>query len=70
MLQRVSKLMYGVVGIEIAIDRLEGKLEPSQDEDMQDRYVTVKGLQALPGEQSQSMAGLVLNAIATGGRKS
>lgn len=60
----IEKLMRGIVGIEIPIDRLEGKLKASQDEDLQDRHGTVKGLQSIPGEQPQAMAKLVLNAIA------
>lgn len=61
----IEKLMRGIVGIEIPIDRLEGKLKASQDEDLQDRHGTVKGLQSIPAEQSQAMAKLVLNAIPT-----
>lgn len=61
----IEKLMRGIVGIEISIDRLEGKLKASQDEDLQDRHGTVKGLKSIPGEQSQAMAKLVLNAIPT-----
>jgi transcriptional regulator len=59
----IEKMMHGIVGIEIAIDRFEGKLKASQDEDLQDRHGTVKGLNSLPGEQAQAMAKLVLNAI-------
>lgn len=59
----IEKLMRGIVGIEIPIDRLEGKLKASQDEDLQDRQATVKGLQSMLGDQSHSMAGLVLGAI-------
>jgi transcriptional regulator len=61
----VEKLMRGIVGIEIPIDRLEAKLKASQDEDLQDRHGTVKGLQSVSGDQSRSMAGLVLGAIST-----
>lgn len=60
----IEKMMRGIVGIEIAIDRLEGKLKASQDEDWQDRQGTVQGLLSQPGEQSQAMAALVLNALA------
>lgn len=58
----IDKLMQAVVGIEISIDRIEGKLKASQDEALQDRRGTVKGLQMAPDDQSQTMAGLVLNA--------
>ena len=59
----IEKLMRAVVGIEIAIDRVEGKLKASQDEEMPDRQGTVKGLLSTPGEHCQAMAALVLNAI-------
>jgi transcriptional regulator len=59
----IAKLMRGIVGIEIEIDRLEGKLKASQDEDLQDRHGTVKGLQSNQSEQSCAMAELVLGAI-------
>jgi transcriptional regulator len=60
----IEKMMRGIVGIEIAIDRLEGKLKASQDEDWQDRQGTVQGLLSHPGEASQAMAALVRNAMA------
>ena len=59
----IDKLMRGIVGIEISIGRLEGKLKASQDEDMQDRLGTVKGLQSNHSDQSRDMAGLVLGTI-------
>lgn len=59
----IDKLMRAVVGIEISIDRIEGKLKASQDEDLQDRHGTVKGLQMAPDDPSRTMAKLVLNAI-------
>jgi transcriptional regulator len=61
----MEKLMRAIVGIEIPIDRLEGKLKASQDEDLQDRHGTALGLQACPGDHCQAMAQRVLNAIAT-----
>lgn len=59
----IRKLMRGIVGIEIPIDRVDGKLKASQDEDMQDRHGTVKGLQSYHSQQSQNMAELVLGAL-------
>lgn len=59
----IEKLMRGIVGIQIPIDRLEGKLKASQDEDLQDRHGTVHGLRSQPGAHSKTMAELVLNAI-------
>lgn len=61
----IEKLMRAVVGIEIVIDRVEGKLKVSQDEDMPDRHGTVKGLLSTAGEPCKGMAALVLNAIAS-----
>ena len=55
----LDKLLAAIVGIEIPIDRLEGKLKASQDEDWQDRLGTVNGLQQMPGEQARQMADLV-----------
>ena len=59
----IQKLMRGIVGIEIPIDRLDGKLKASQDEDTQDRHGTVKGLQSSPSQQARHMALLVLSAL-------
>jgi transcriptional regulator len=60
----IDRLMRAIVGIEIPIDRLEGKLKASQDEDMQDRLGTVAGLQSVASDQSRWMAALVSMAIA------
>ncbi len=59
----IDKLMRAIVGIEIPIERLEGKLKVSQDEDLQDRHGTVAGLRATQGLHSDTMAELVLKAI-------
>lgn len=40
----IGTLMRAIVGIEIRIDRFEGKLKASQDEDPADRHATVEGL--------------------------
>ena len=40
----IDKMLRAIVGIEIPIDRLEGKLKASQDEALQDRLGTVRGL--------------------------
>jgi len=60
----IEKLARGIVGIEIPIDRLEGKLKASQDEATPDRYGTVKGLQSNNSNQSRAMAELVRSALA------
>ncbi len=59
----IHKLMRGIVGIEIPIDQVDGKLKASQDENIQDRHGTVKGLQSNHSQQSQNMAELVLSAL-------
>lgn len=59
----IEKLMRGIVGIEISIDRLEAKLKASQDEAVPDRHGTFKGLQSNHSEQSRAMAGLVLSTL-------
>ena len=60
----IDKLLGAIVGIEIPIDRLEGKMKVSQDEDMPDRIGTVSGLQQSASEEAQRMAVLVGQAIA------
>jgi transcriptional regulator len=59
----IDKLMRAVVGIEIPIDRLEGKLKASQDEAMQDRLGTVRGLHKETCDEAGAMADLVMKAI-------
>ncbi len=63
----IAQLMASIVGIEIAIDRLEGKWKLSQDEAPEDRAGTVRGLQACPGEVAQDLARLVAHAMARRG---
>lgn len=59
----IDKLLRGIVGIEIPIDRLEAKLKASQDEALQDRHRTVAGLQMQAGDEARAMARLVMEAI-------
>jgi transcriptional regulator len=59
----IEKLMRGIVGIEIQINRLEGKLKASQDEDSRDRHGTVGGLQSIHSDQSREMAELILSTL-------
>ena len=63
----IDKLMQAIVGIEIPIDRLEGKLKASQDEAIQDRQGTVRGLRKETGDEAAAMADLVSKAIAAEG---
>lgn len=59
----IDKMLRAIVGIEIPIDRLEGKLKASQDEDLQDRVGTVRGLRAQTSGEAGAMADLVMKAI-------
>lgn len=59
----IEKMARAVVGIEIPIDRLVGKLKVSQDEAMQDRLGTVNGLLSEGTHNSDEMASLVQRAI-------
>ena len=61
----IEKLLRGIVGIEIPIDRLEGKLKASQDEDLQDRHGTVAGLQSTPHDRARTLATLIANTLKT-----
>lgn len=55
----IDKLLRAVVGIEIPIERLDGKLKASQDEALQDRLGTVAGLVAAGTENAAAMASVV-----------
>lgn len=55
----IGALLRAVVGIEISIDWLEGRLKVSQDEDRADRLGTVQGLQEQGDSDSQALAALV-----------
>lgn len=59
----IDKLLRGIVGIEIPIDSLNGKIKVSQDEALQDRWGTVDGLRAEGSSNASAMALLVQQAI-------
>jgi transcriptional regulator len=59
----MERMMRAIVGIEIPIDRLEGKLKASQDEAMPDRQGTVRGLREQACDTARAMAALVQGAI-------
>lgn len=60
----IEKMAHAVVGIEIPMDRLVGKLKVSQDEGRrQDRLGTVSGLMAEGTQTAAAMASLVRQAI-------
>lgn len=55
----VERSLRGIIGIEIEITRLEGKVKMSQELKEADREGVVKGLRALGGETATMMADLV-----------
>ena len=59
----LDAMLRGIVGIEIAVDRIEGKLKASQDEALPDRVGTVAGLRAIACPAAAAMAALVQGAI-------
>jgi transcriptional regulator len=54
-----ERLMRGLVGIEIAITRLEGKWKVSQNRPAEDRAGVIAGLRALGDDSALAMADLV-----------
>lgn len=59
----IDRLLRAIVGIEIPIERLVGKLKASQDEAMQDRLGTIAGLAGAGNENAAALAALVQQAI-------
>lgn len=59
----IERLMRAVVGIEIPIERVQGKLKASQDEALQDRVGTVCGLRAGAADAAGAVADLVQAAV-------
>ena len=55
----IERMLGAIVGIEIPVERLEGKWKVSQNRPEADRLGVVAGLQARGDEASQAMAGLV-----------
>lgn len=58
-----DQMLKAVVGIEIKIERLEGRLKVSQDEDKQDRLGAVEGLRRTSHAPAQILSGLVLREM-------
>lgn len=63
----IDRLLRAIVGIEIPIDRLEGKSKLGQDEDLQDRLGAATGLQRQLPSCQHDMATLILQSLAEGG---
>ena len=59
----IGSLLRAIVGIEIPIDRLEGKLKLSQDEDLADRIGTINGLREHPREEGHALAALIQHQL-------
>lgn len=59
----IDRMLRAIVGVELRIERLEGKLKASQDEDLPDRMGTVNALQSDPRDEARAMAGLVAKAL-------
>ena len=59
----IQQQLRAIVGIEITIDRLEGRLKVSQDEELADRLGTVDGLLQEGHSHAQAMAELVRHAM-------
>ncbi len=62
----IDKLLAAVVGIEIPIEHLVGKLKASQDEETRDRQGTVAGLAGQGLQSAAALASLVDEALAGG----
>ncbi len=62
----IDDFLGAIVGIELPIDRLEGKLKASQDEAAQDRVGTVCGLRAQQTAEGDAMAAWVRKALDDG----
>jgi transcriptional regulator len=57
----IEGMMKGIVGLELAIERLEGKWKVSQNRSEQDRVGVAEGLERLGGEDDLAMKALVLD---------
>lgn len=59
----IHQLCKAIVGIEITIDRLEGRLKVSQDETQDDRAATAKALMQSPDPAHQSIAHVIQQSL-------
>lgn len=62
----IDRMLRAIVGIEIPIERLKGKLKASQDEDLPDRIGTVESLRQSSRDEDRAVAALVQSAIDAG----
>ena len=59
----IDRKLRAIVGIEVPVERLEGKLKASQDEDLPDRLGTAAGLQQTDSDTSRAMGGWVVATL-------
>jgi transcriptional regulator len=52
----IERMLQAIVGIELQVERLQGKWKLSQNRDVQDRQGVIRGLQAQPGAGVQETA--------------
>lgn len=55
----IDHMLRAIVGIELSIDRLDGKVKASQDEDLPDRWGTATGPQASASDAARAMGARV-----------
>ena len=55
----IANLMRSIVGIEILIDRIEGKWKLSQNRSKADQQGVIEGLQKLDTPESTAMAAII-----------
>ena len=60
----VDGMVRGIVGFEIAVERLEGKLKMSQNRGNADRAGTIAGLETLGGNEAAATAALMRRLLA------
>ena len=65
----IDRMLRAIVGIEIPVDRMEGKLKVSQDEAAGDRIGTVAGLRQSADSEALRMADLVESALQRDGTR-
>lgn len=59
----IDQMLRAVIGIQITIERLEGRLKVSQDEAEQDRLGTVEGLRRMSYAPAHILSDLVLSEL-------
>jgi transcriptional regulator len=59
----IQALTNAIVGIEISIDRMEGKWKASQNRPIADRHGVIEGLEKLGSAESVEMARTVRNSL-------